>query len=57
MRADEKLTAFVELERLTCNDRNWNEAAPLGLGVEAPGVEPVVAKDQAIDYAQNRLLA
>jgi hypothetical protein len=24
---------------------------------EAPGVEPVFAKDEAIDYAQNRLLA
>jgi hypothetical protein len=31
VRADEKLTAFLELERVTRNDIDRNQAAPLGL--------------------------
>jgi len=31
VRADEKLTAFFELERVTRNDIDRNQAAPLGL--------------------------
>jgi hypothetical protein len=30
-REDEKLTAFLELERVTRNDPDRNQAAPLGL--------------------------
>ena len=31
VRADEKLTAFLEIERITCNDNHRNQTAPLGL--------------------------
>ena len=57
VRADEKLTAFLELERKS-RPMTVIEVRPHGRGwkvFEAPGVEPVFPeKRQAINYAQNR---
>ena len=70
MNADEKLSAFVELERQALTVTFYLESIcggdPMTVieirshrwgwkAFEAPGVEPVFPKkDQAIDYAQNR---
>jgi hypothetical protein len=67
--ADEKLSAFVELERQVLirdvlsriHSMTVIEIRPHRWGwkvFEAPGVEPVFPKkDQATEYAQNHLLA
>jgi hypothetical protein len=69
MHADEKLSAFVELERQVLTETfYWNPFASVTMTVieirphrwgwkafEAPGIEPVFQqKDQAIDSPQNR---